>query len=183
MNSLWLATSARYAKTSSRGRPITSETSTASTAGRLLLGGVAQHANGGPAALAADRLGALRGVGAQHPAQFAHHDAAAVVVTLLSNQRGAPAVTATVAPGVHQRHALAEQLALEVRFGEMVSTRHCPAFAGQTSTPCERGVLPNPNNGYLIAPTRSVALVRLRHFAQAIKAGPVIDTVVMIVTS
>jgi hypothetical protein len=88
-----------------------------------------------------------------------------------------------VAPGVHQRDALAEQLALQVGLGQVLRTRHCPAFAGQTSTPSARGVLPIPNNGYLFAPTRSVIPVRPRQFEQAIEAGPVIDTVVMIVTS
>src|SRR4029078_8420824 len=97
--------------------------------------------------------------------------AATVVMALLANQRGAPAIAAAVATGVHQRDALAEQLALEVGLGEAVGTRHCPAFAEETSTPCALGVSPDPNNGYFSAPTRSVSQVRLRQFEQAIKAG------------
>jgi len=46
-----------------------------------------------------------------------------------------------------------------------------------------KGVSPDPNNGYLTTPTRSVMQVQLRQIAQVVEAGSVIDTVVIIVTS
>jgi hypothetical protein len=70
-----------------------------------------------------------------------------------------------------QRRLLGLTPLFAIGLGEVLGARHCPAFAEETSTPCAKGVSPDPNNGYFSAPTRSVSQVRLRQFEQAIEAG------------
>ena len=190
MNSAWFAMSARYSKTSSRGRAIvTSETSTGSTRRAVYAGGAAPRGRTVAPVLRAPRTSLAsrsRRVAAQRAAQLADDPPRAVAVHALADQRRAAAVAQRVAPGVAGADALAQQLALQVGLGEVLGARHGPAFAGRTSAPCAtRGFAGSeqwvsrcsdaerhPRSGYR----------KLR------PGGPrpghlVIDTVVMIVTS
>src|SRR3954463_8371849 len=95
LNSAWLATSARYSKTSSRGRAIVISTLTGSTARECTRG-----RSGGPAPDGQPALGMMHDVGAlgqvvaPRPTQLADERAAAEAVDPLTDQRGAPAVVA-----------------------------------------------------------------------------------------
>src|SRR6476646_5744359 len=95
LNSAWLATSARYSKTSSRGRAIVISTLTGSTARECTRG-----RSGGPApdrqpALGVvDHIRALGEVLAPRAAQLADERAAAETVHALADQWSAPAVVA-----------------------------------------------------------------------------------------
>src|SRR4051794_22433115 len=99
MNSGWLATSARKAKTSSRGLSMFSETLTASTA-RILFGRAPLERRDRAALRRADDHRALRRLGAVRAAQLADDLgalAARVQVHALARQRRAVTVPADVA--------------------------------------------------------------------------------------
>src|SRR6266545_1442313 len=119
LNSAWLAMSARYSKTSSRGRAMTISTLTGSTARECTRGpSGGPSPNGVPALGVVDGLRALREVVAPRAAELAHERAVAEEVHALADQGGAPAVVAGGSPGGQSPHALAQQLALEITFGD-----------------------------------------------------------------
>src|SRR3954471_14432756 len=119
LNSAWLATSARYSKTSSRGRAIVISTLTGSTARECTRG-----PSGGPAPDGQPAFGVVHDIGAlgqllsPRSAQLADERAAAEAVHPLTDQGGAPAVMAGGSIGGLRTDALAQQLALEVGLGD-----------------------------------------------------------------
>src|SRR6478609_3947084 len=119
LNSAWLARSARYSKTSSRGRAIVISTLTGSTARECTRGRSGGPApDGEPALGVMDDVGALGEVLAPRPTQLADECAAAETVHPLADQRGAPAVVAGGSIGGLRTDALAQQLTLEIGLGD-----------------------------------------------------------------
>src|SRR3954464_3998483 len=117
-NSAWLAMSARYSKTSSRGRAIVISLTSASTGPRSLRGGAHPQPDGLPALGVVHELRALGGGAAARAAQLADDGAAGVDVDVLADERRAPAVRAVVASRFAGPHPLAQELALEVGLGD-----------------------------------------------------------------
>src|SRR6266511_6112066 len=110
LNSAWLAMSARYSKTSSRGRAIVISTLTGSTARECTRGPSGGPSPDGESALGVvDDLRALGVVAAPGPAEVADERAVAEAVHALADQRGAPAVVAGGPPGGLCADALAQQ--------------------------------------------------------------------------
>src|SRR5215210_6021707 len=109
--------SARYSKTSSRGRAMVISLTSASTGPRSLRGGAHPQPDGVPALGMVHDLRALGRRAAARTTQLAHDGAAGVDVDALPHERGAPAVRAAVASRFAGPHALAQKLALEVRLG------------------------------------------------------------------
>src|SRR5215218_8389938 len=101
--------SARYSKTSSRGRSMLIVSSRGSTAPGVL---PASDANGALVLGRAHELGALRGLAAARAAELAD-DPLGVQVDPLADQRGAVAVDAAGALAGELLDALAQQRALE----------------------------------------------------------------------
>src|SRR3954447_23236399 len=118
LNSAWLAMSARYSKTSSRGRAIVISLTSGSTGPRSLRGGAHPQPDGVTALGVRHDLRALRGRAAARAAQLAHHRAAGVDVDAFADERGPAAVRAVVASRFAGPHALAQELALEVGLGD-----------------------------------------------------------------
>src|SRR3954462_12494677 len=120
--------SARYSKTSSRGRSMLASTVMGSTAGRQFTaptgsatarcaqrsGGPAQPADRVPALAVADDLDAVGLGAAQRGAQGTDKAVAGVPVDLLADERRPPAVHAAVAPGLQRADALAQEGHLEL---------------------------------------------------------------------
>src|SRR6478672_7676879 len=146
LNSAWLATSARYSKTSSRGRAIVISTLTGSTARECTRG-----RSGGPAPDRQPALGvvhdvrALGDVVAPRPAQLADERAAAVAVYALADQRGAPAVVAGGPIGSLRADALAQELALEIGLGDTEKgPQHATFVRRRPSASCRRPLVACP---------------------------------------
>src|SRR4051794_32427266 len=129
--------SARYSKTSSRGRATVALTVTGSKARRSLRR--ARHPQHRVPGLAAahdlDLGGLLR---PQRTAQLAHRPSARVDEHPLPDQRGAIAVAAAVATGLETEHAVAQEGTLEIGDGSGVAFGHGDFF-GSLQSPPARG--------------------------------------------
>src|SRR5215207_4656563 len=106
--------SARYSKTSSRGRSIVMVSSTGSTTPGVLPQAGSTDADGALVLGRAHQLGPLRGVAAARPAQLADH-CLGVEIDTLADQRRAVAVVAAGALVGEQADALSQQRLLDRR--------------------------------------------------------------------
>src|SRR4051795_6308476 len=97
LNSAWLAMSARYSKTSSRGRAIVISLTSGSTGPRSLRGRAHPQPDGLPVLGAVHDLRALGGRAAARPAKLADDGAPLVEVDALAHERRAAAVRALAA--------------------------------------------------------------------------------------
>src|SRR5689334_5522921 len=146
LNSAWLARSARYSKTSSRGRAIVISTLTGSTARECTRGRSGGPApDGQPALGVMHDMGALGEVVAPRAAELADERAAAVAVDPLADQRGAPAVVARDPIGGLRTDALAQQLALEVGLGYAEKwPQHATFVRRRPPASCRRPLVAHP---------------------------------------
>src|SRR3954468_9870196 len=144
VNSGWLATSVRYSKTSSRGRPIVTETVNGSTRRQSMdrrgrrprrrsRSGGGPEADGLAEGARAHEGGLRRGFAPAVAAQRAERAPVVVDRDALADQRGAPAGRAT-AVGLRERaDAAAEQRCLEL--GPRAEVGHMRGFCGPARDP------------------------------------------------
>ena len=118
MNSAWLAMSARYSKTSSRGRAIVTRRSTGSTARGVLPAAPRQAARRRTVVPALGVAHELASAPARSRRSGRHSSQTSapslVAVDALADQRRAAAVRAARRPAASAPDALAQQLALEI---------------------------------------------------------------------
>src|SRR4051812_29808368 len=147
VNSAWLAMSARYSKTSSRGRAMVISLTRASTGPRILRGGAHPQPDGVTALGVRHDVRPLGGRAPAGAAQVADHRAARVDVDALADERGAAAVRAVVASRFAGPHALAQELALEVGLGDPQKRLRHGGFVRRAATsvlPCKAAGAPAP---------------------------------------
>src|SRR5215218_3017908 len=148
-NSAWFEMSARYSKTSSRGRSMSTDTVTGSTAGGSLERGprpwppAARRSGGGPDA----QPDGVATLAVRHP--LGRHEAPPAVratqltdqapaeaVHELTDERRPPARRAARARRLQRADALAQQAALEVLLGDTEDgAQHPPTFAARADVP------------------------------------------------
>src|SRR3954468_14367534 len=127
--------SARYSKTSSRGRATVAVTVTGSKARRSLRRAPhPQHRVPGLAAAHDMDLGRL--LRPQRATQLAHRPAARVHEHPLADQRGAMAVATAVATGFETEHAVAQEGALELGGGSGFTFGHGDLFRFPSGASC-----------------------------------------------
>src|SRR3954470_8109784 len=114
LNSAWLAMSARYSKTSSRGRAIVISFRSGSTGPRSLRSRAHSQPDGLAVLGVTHDMRSLRRRAAARAAQLADHRAPRVDVHALADEGRPAAVGAVRASRFAGPHALAQQLALEV---------------------------------------------------------------------
>src|SRR5215212_1305230 len=123
--------SARYSKTSSRGRA-----TVAGSKARRSLRRARHPQHRVPGLASAHDMDLGRLLWAQRAAQLAHRAAARVHEHPLPDQRGAMAVAATVATGLETEHAATQEGTLQIRDGSGVAFAHGDLFRFPSGASC-----------------------------------------------
>src|SRR3954451_17542374 len=145
VNSAWLAMSARYSKTTSRGRSIVISLSRGPTQPRSLRSRARPQPDGLPGLGVRHDVRALGRRAAPRAAQLAHDRAPRIDVDAFADEGRATAVGAVASSRFAGPHALAQKLALEVGLGDPVRhLRHGGRIRRNGPMSCRNGAARTP---------------------------------------